>query len=341
MARALPAQPSPTPALSGTAKAAAILLSLNRELATRVLKFFDEDEIKIIAQAVNDLGSVSREDLDALIEELAAAIKSGGDFTVHTKKIQALLEGVLSPEQIEALLAQTGTRSMQAVWQQLPKIPDATLLQYLQTEHPQIIALVLSRAEPHVSAKLLAKLPRQVANEVVERMLSARPVQERAMVLLEMSFVQDVLLNRRQASELSSHARLADIINKMDRKLMDACMTAIAEVNEKDAELIRQQLFTFDDLSRLPTESLVILFDSIDPTVVINALTGAPHALKETILNVIPARMQRLIRSELEGGTSPKSKEVILAQRTIADLALQLLERGVIELDGRDQEEEF
>lgn len=321
-------------------KAAAIILSLNRDLAARVLKFFDEDEIKVIAQAINDLGSVSREVVDALIEELAATIRSGSDFTFHTKKIQALLEGVLTPEQIEALLAQTGTKSAHAVWQQLPKVPDTTLLQYLQKEHPQVIALVLSRADAQTSAKLLQKLPREVVNEVVERMLSVRPVQERVLALLEISFVQDVLLNRRQASELSSHTRLAEIINKMDRKLMDQCMAAIGEISEKDAELIRQQLFTFDDLSRLSDDALVVVFDSVEPTIVINALTGASNALRDMILGVIPARMKRLILSELETGVSPKPKEVVEAQRAIAELALQLIERGSIELEAPEAEDD-
>lgn len=341
MARASASQPAANQSLSGTAKAAAILLSLNRGVAARILKHFDEEEIKIVAQAINDLGTVSREVLDALIEELADAIRSGSDFTFHTKKIQDLLEGVLSPEQIEALLAQTGTRSTHAVWQQLPKVPDTTVHQYLQKEHPQVIAVVLSRTEPQLSAKILAKLPRELANAVVERMLSLRPLQERAMVLLEMSFVQDVLLNRRQASELSSHARLADIINKMDRKLMDACMAAIAEANEKDAELIRQQLFTFDDLTRLSAASLGTVFDSLEPTVIINALTGASKALRDQILDVIPARVQRLIKAELEGGASPKSAEIMQAQRAISELALKLLERGDIELESTESEDDF
>jgi flagellar motor switch protein FliG len=324
------------PVLPGTSKAAAVLLALNKELASRILRFFDEDEVKIVAQAVNDLGSISRQTLDGIVEEFASDIKGGVDFTANTKKIQALLEGVLEPAQIEALLAQTGTQKAGAIWKQLVSIPDTVFGQYLKKEHPQVIALVLSQTEPQLAAGLLALLPRQLVNDVVARMLSLRPVQERSQALLEISLVQDVLLNKRDSSDLSPHSRLAGIINKMDRKLIDECLRSIAAFNEKDAEVIKQQLFTFDDLARLTPSSLVALFDAIQPDVVIKALVGVSKSLVEKILEAIPARARRGIQVELESGAVPKPREVMKAQRTIADVALQMLERGAIEVQDTE-----
>lgn len=318
--------------MRGTSRAAAILLALNRETASRVLKFFDEDEVKVIAQAINDLGSIAREAVDQLIELFADDIKGGVDLTANAKKIQDLLEGVLSSEQIEALLAQTGTRSAHAVWQQLAKIPDVVLAKHLQKEHPQVIALVLSRAELPTAAQLLAQFSRQEASVVVQRMLALRPVEERPLVLLEISLVQDVLLNRRNNSDQSPHTRLAQIINKMDRKMMEESVNGIAAHNEKDAELIRQQLFTFHDLDRLTDQSLTAVFDAIQPDTIINALIGIPSHLMDRILAALPARAQRVIKSELENGVSPKPKEIQKAQRSIADAALVMLERGDIEI---------
>lgn len=318
--------------MTGTAKAATILLALNKEMASRVLKFFDEDEVKVVAQAINDLGSVTREAVDQLIEVFADDIKGGVDLVANAKKIHDLLGGVLSSEQIEALLAKTGTKSTHAVWQQLAKIPDAILAKYLQKEHPQVIALVLSRAELPTAAYLLAQFPRQEANVLVERMLALRPVQERPLVLLEFSLVQDVLLNRRNNSDQSPHTRLAQIINKMDRRMMEESVSNIAANNEKDAELIRQQLFTFLDLDRLTDQSLTIVFDAMQPDTIIISLVGIPSHLMDRILAALPARAQRVIKSELENGVSPKPKEIQKAQRTIADAALVMLERGDIEI---------
>jgi flagellar motor switch protein FliG len=322
--------------LTGTAKVAALLLAMDKQYASRLLKFFDEDEVKIIAQAANDLGKVSKEIVEALIEEFAHDLKHGADLTATTEKIHGLLEGVLSPDQIAALLAQTGTKSAHAVWQQLPKIAETVLTQYLLKEHPQVIALVLSRAEPLISAALLKMLPRTVSKEVVARMLSMRPVSERPYVLLEISFLQDLLINRRSNSDLSPHTRMAELINKMDRKLMDECLQAIGTHSEKDAELIRQQLFTFDDLGRLTEASLVAVFDQIAADVVVKALHGVPKPMQEQILQAVPARARRAIAADLADGPPVKPREAMKAQRAIAEIALGMMERGVIELQ-RDE----
>lgn len=328
-----------TPELSGTAKVAALLLAMNRQLAARVLKHFDEEQVKVVAQAANDLGTVSKDTVDILIEEFADDLKSGADLMATTEKIHGLLEGVLSPDQIAALMAQTGTKSAHAVWQQLKKIPEATLAQYLVKEHPQIVALVLSRAEATTSAQLLKSLPRAVSKEVVARMLSLRPVLERPLVLLEISFLQDLLLNRGRDTDVPTHTRLAEVINKMDRKMMDECLHAVAAHNEHDAELIRQQLFTFDDLEKLTPPSLVTVFDAIAPDIVIKALYGIAKPFQELLLEAVPSRARRGIVVELTEGQPPRTREIMKAQRAIADVALDLIERGVIEIASENPDE--
>ena len=122
------------------------------------------------------------------------------------------------------LIPKTGTTSAHAVWQRLHEIQEHALAQYLVKEHPQVIALVLSRAESATSARLLKTLPRPLSQEIVERMLSLKPVSERPLALLEISFLQDLLLNGRRDADVSPHTRMAQIINKMDRKVMDECL---------------------------------------------------------------------------------------------------------------------
>lgn len=313
---------------------------MNKQAAGRLLKYFDEEQVKIVAQAATDLGMVAKDTVDEIIEEFARDLKNGADLTATNEKIQGLLEGVLTPDQIAALMAQTGTRSAHAVWQQLPKIPDAALAQYLVKEHPQIIALVLSRAEGTTAAKLLKTLPRSLSNEVVGRMLSLRPVPERPLVLLEISFLQDLLINRGRSSEVPPHTRMAEVINKMDRKMMDECLNAVATYSEKDADLIRQQLFTFDDLARLATPALVTVFDAIQPDIIIKALYGIPNSLRTQILEAVPSRARRAIEAELEGGAKPSTRETMKSQRAIADVALEMIERGLIETRSDEQDED-
>jgi flagellar motor switch protein FliG len=312
---------------------------MDKRLANRVLKFFDEEDVKIIAQTATDLGTISKDTIDGLIEEFGRALKRGADLTATSDKLQGLLAGVMTPEQITALLGQTNKKSGHGVWQQLQKINEMALGQYLAKQHPQVVALVLSRADAVTSAALLKTLPRSLSQEIVQRMLALRSITEAPLNLLEKSLLEDLLVARRD-TDVSPHTRMAQIFNKMDRKVMEESLKAIASYNEKDAEQIRQLLFTFEDLGKLSTPALVMVMDTIQPDMIIQALYGVQNPLKEQILQAVPSRARRSLEVELESGAAPNTRKTAKAQRAMADIALELIERGVIEVGGEDEVED-
>src|ERR1044072_245099 len=91
--------------LRGPKKVAALLLSMDRHVATRLLKHFDEDDIKLIAQTATDLGAVNKTTLDELIEEFAMSLRTGGDLLATADEVEALLSGVVPPEQIAEIMS--------------------------------------------------------------------------------------------------------------------------------------------------------------------------------------------------------------------------------------------
>jgi flagellar motor switch protein FliG len=327
------------PPLTGTEKVAALLLAMDKRLASRLLKHFDEDDIKMIAQTASDLGAVSKAVVDGLIEEFARNLKSGGDLMATADEVEQLLNGVVPPGQIAEIMSQVRSKSLQSIWARLVEIPDANLAQYLTKEHPQIAALVLSRAAPSSAAGILRLIGAEPRSELVRRMLTLRPILDAPLRLLEEAFSEDLLSNRGRKAGPSIHARLADIINKMDRKHMEETLQDLEAYQPKEAELVRSLLFTFEDIAKLSETALLALFDQVPPERIIIALQNAPPALVEMVLATIPARSKRMMEQEIASGKRALSKEVAKARRAIADLALELIERGVIELDGGEAEE--
>jgi flagellar motor switch protein FliG len=311
---------------------------MDKRLANKLLKFFDEEDVKIIAQTATDLGTISKETIDGLIEEFGRALKRGADLTATSDKLEGLLAGVMTPEQIRALLGEN-KKTGHGVWQQLQKINEAALSQYLARQHPQVVALVLSRADSVTSATLLKTFPRSQSQDIVQRMLALRPVTEAPLNFLEKALLEDLLVGRRDA-DVSPHTRMAQIFNKMDRKVMEESLKAIASYNEKDAEQIRQLLFTFEDLGRLSTPALVMVMDTVAPDMIIQALYGVQNPLKEQILQAVPSRARRSIEVELESGAPPNTRKTAKAQRAMADIALEMVERGIIEVGGEDEVED-
>ena len=151
--------------LTGPKKVAALLLSMDKQVASRILKHFDEDDIKLIAQTATDLGAVSKETLDALIEEFAQHLRTGGDLIATAHEVEQLLNGVVPPEQIAEIMQQVRSKSLQSIWIKLGEVPELSTAQYLTKEHPQVSALVLSRTPPAYAAAALKMLPGPLRNE--------------------------------------------------------------------------------------------------------------------------------------------------------------------------------
>lgn len=325
--------------LTGPKKVAALLLSMDKKVASRLLKHFDEDDIKLIAQTATDLGAVSKETLDTLVEEFATHLRTGGDLIATANEVEQLLTGVVPPEQIAEIMTQVRSKSLQSIWIKLGEVPEASTAQYLAKEHPQVSALVLSRTPPAYAAAALRMLPNALRNEIMRRMLAMKVVNEKPIQLLEGALKEELLYKSAKNAGPTIHARLADIINKMDRKQMDEILTDLEQHRPKEAELVRGLLFTFDDLTRLSQPALVTLFDSVPADRTIAALFGAEPRMIDLILEATPARARRMIEQELATGKRPSAKEIQKARRSIADAAMEMIEKGVIEVGNPEDEE--
>lgn len=326
------------PKLTGPKKVAALLLSMDRKIASRLLKHFDEADIKIIAQTATDLGAVSKTVLDELIEDFALSLRTGGDLLATADEVEQLLSGVVPPEQIAEIMSQVRSKSLQSIWLKLGEVPETSTSQYLAKEHPQVSALVLSRTPPAYAAAALKMLQPQLRNEIMRRMLAMKVVLDKPVQLLEGALKEELLYKSAKNSGPTIHARLADIINKMDRKQMDEILSDLDEHRPKEAEVVRGLLFTFDDLLKLSQPALVTLFDAVPADRTITALAGAEPKMRDMVLEAIPGRARKMIEQEIATGKKPQAKEIQKARRAIADAAMELIEKGIIEI-GQPEEE--
>jgi flagellar motor switch protein FliG len=150
--------------------------------------------------------------------------------------------------------------------------------------------------------------------------------------LLEGALTDELLRKAARNSGQDIHARIADIINRMKRETMDEVFDVLNEYRPKEAEKVKALLFTFDDLVKLTPEAVMKVFDAVPPERTILALKGAEPKLADLILSSLGARNRRMIEQELASGITPVQREVLRARRAIADLVLQMAERGQIDL---------
>ncbi|TAL78652.1 MAG: flagellar motor switch protein FliG [Beijerinckiaceae bacterium] len=344
-------EPSPAPApppqeavrkaMTGSGKVAALLLAMGKPLASRLLKHFDQDELRQVTRSIADLGVVPMPMLEDMIEEFAGQFANGTGLMISANDAENLLSGILSSEEISDIMSDVTGNSNQSIWQRLSGVSEALFAGYLLKEHPQTAAAILSKVTPACAAKVMAQLPRDLRNELMRRMVGIALISEPAMRALESTLQDDLLVNVSRNNRAVHNSRMADIINKMEREQMEDVLQSLAEVRPKAAETLRGLLFTFDDIIKLQPRARMILFDNVPTERVVLSLKGTEPSFRDAILSTLSTRARRMVEAELSSGGPAPHREVVKARRAIAELALEMSERGEIELNSADDDDDF
>jgi flagellar motor switch protein FliG len=325
-------------ALRGADKVAALLLSLEKPIAARLLSKFDSLELRQITRAAADLGAVPAATLEALIEEFASHFSNGVDLMGSAGQAQQLLAGVVPPEQLADIMADVLGNSNHSLWERLSGVSDTVFAGFLAKEHPQTAALALSKVTPSCAAKVMGLLPRELRNSLMRRMLSFKPVTEPPVRILEGALQEELLVNVARNTSSDSHSRIADIINKMERNQMEDVLQSLTEQRPKEAEVLKGLLFTFDDIVNLSPKARSVLFDQVPTERVVLALKGTEAEFRDLVLSSLASRAKRMVEAELANGDAAPQRDVMKARRAIADLVLEMAEKGQIELHSSDEE---
>jgi flagellar motor switch protein FliG len=324
--------------LKGPDKVATLLLSLEKPVAARLLAKFDPVELRQVTRAAAELGSIPVSTLEAVIEEFASYFSNGADLVGSAGQVQQLLAGVVPPDQITEIMAEVLGSSNHSLWERISEVSDSVLAGYLTKEHPQAAALILSKISPSSAAKVMGHLPRALRNSLMRRMLSLKPVTEPPVRILEAALQEDLLVNVARNTNTDSHSRIADIINKMERNHMEDVLQSLTESRPKEAEVLKGLLFTFDDIVNLSQKARSVLFDQVPTERVVLALKGTEPEFRELVLSSLAARAKRMVEAELTNGDPAPQRDVMKARRAIADLVLEMAEKGQIELGSSNEE---
>src|SRR5687768_12022527 len=157
---------------------------MGKPFAARVLKHFEEDEIKTVAESAATLGTVPRTMLDDLITEFTAKVDTGTDLHATASEVEQLLTGLVPPEVIAKILQDLqGSGDKRAVWARLSQMSETPVALYLMKEHPQVAAFVLSKATPVMAAAVLEAMPNELRSDLMRRMLTMKHVMEQPLAI--------------------------------------------------------------------------------------------------------------------------------------------------------------
>ena len=341
------ASPVPAPApgrpsarrLDPTDQVAALLLAMGKPAAGRLIKYFEPDELKRITRSASQLGAVSPDQLDAVVETFSEEFKAGNSLVGTANEVEKLLTGLLPADQIADILSEVRGSATRSVWERLGTVQESVLASYLVKEHPQTAALILSKVKPATAAKVMGHLPAPTRNTVMRRMLSFKPIVDEVLQSIEKTLHEDFMINGARNSGADTHAKMADIINKMERHQMDDVLSSLGESRPKSVEILKGLLFTFDDIVKLAPRARTTLFDAVPNDRLVLALKGTDAEFRGTVLSALSARVRRMVEHELNGGEPAAQRDVMEARRSITDMAMEMAGRGEIEINPGGEDE--
>lgn len=338
MAAAPQSKPMSSMSLPGADRVAAILLTMGNTLASRLMKHFDPDEIKLITRSAADLKPVPTAMLRSLIEDFATQFAAGANLVGTAGEVERMLTGVLPQEQVDEIMGDILGNPDRSIWERVSAINESVLASYISNEHPQTAALILSKVKPACAAKVIGYLPANSRDGIIRRMLTVKPIVDESLRLLEHTLQQEFTMNFSRNAEADGHARIAEIINKLDRSQMDEVLTSLASTRPKEAESLKGLLFTFDDIAKLAPRARTSLLDKVPSDRVVMALRGTATEFRELILSSLSSRVRKMIEQELNSGQPVPQREVTEARRVVTDMALDMASRGEIEIRGQGED---
>jgi flagellar motor switch protein FliG len=323
--------------LTRAQKAAAILVAMGKPSASRLLKFFKQEELKALIEGARLLRTIPQSDLEKIVAEFEAEFTEGAGLLDSADKMDTILNESLSPEEMSALMGNEAPvakpEGPPPVWPQLEKLEPLRLGAFLAGEHPQTAAMILSKLAPSASANVLLTLEKPVRGDIIKRMMTMTAIPDSAIRIVENQIRTRVLTDTGGKDISAGQARVANVLNELDKSQLDEVMKDLEEAGTGDLDGIRARLFAFEDIELLTQKARVALFDGISTEIVTLALRGAPTGLAECILSAISQRSRRMVESELNSGSEGVPfEDVARARKTIATTAIRMANEGAFTL---------
>ena len=322
--------------LSGPKKAAILITILGEDAAAAIFRNLPEDDLQCIAREILTLGFVPAHITRQVIREYRQMTEAreylaeGGQAIANRLLVKAFGEnGAKNVQHQLVRVEEIGASPAESLQGADPK----QLARLLEGEHPQTVALVLGHLEPKQAAALLIHLPRQARAESVRRLANLRQFSP----AIAERISNAVYRRLRSAGEInkrtySGFQNVAALMNSVDTETSREILENIENQDAKLATSIREQMFTFDDFSRIDAAQLRELASAVDRKVLAVALKGAQPDLRDRFFKTMSSRAVEMLKEDMESLGPVRGKDVLKAHSEMVATARQLEEEGKMTL---------
>ncbi|MCR5399548.1 MAG: flagellar motor switch protein FliG [Lachnospiraceae bacterium] len=327
--------------LTGLQKSAILLIALGPERSATIFKHLKEEEIEELTLEIANTRSITPQVKDEVVDEfyqvcLAQQYIAEGGINYAKELLEKALGGEAAIEVISKLTASLQVKPFEFV----RKAEPSQLLNFIQDEHPQTIALILSYVAPSQASQIIAALPQERQADVAKRVAlmdrTSPDVIKEVEKILESKLAS--LVNQ-DYTIVGGVDQVVEILNSVDRGTEKHIMETL-EIEEPElADEIRKKMFVFEDILLLDDRAIQRVLRDVDNNDLGLALKGSNEQVQNAIFNNLSKRLATMIKEDMEFMGPVRMKDVEEAQQKIVNIIRKLEDAGeiVISRGGGDE----
>ncbi|MGC8718672.1 MAG: flagellar motor switch protein FliG [Thermodesulforhabdaceae bacterium] len=322
--------------LSGPQKAAILMLALGEQVAAELLKYLKPEEIKKLGIEMGNLRGVDPKTTADVLAEFNDQFQDTDSIRVLGEEyFKNLLPNALDPEKAQEVIRAIEKEKERIPFKNIRELDARVLANFLRAEHPQTIALVMAHLGEEKAAQVISHLPQGLQFEVINRIVNLETVPSDIVREVDEALEQELLsLGGEMQQILGGVQKVAEILNRCDRKTADTILQALEEADAELAERVRKLMFVFDDLVAVPDVGIREILKEVDNKDLVVALKTASEELKNKIFRNLSKRAAQILEEDLAVLGPVRLSEVEAAQQRILEVARRLEKEGRIVLAG-------
>ncbi len=327
--------------LTGVQKDAVLLIALGPEKSADIFKHLKEDEIEELTLEIANTRSVSPQLKEKVLNEfyqvcLAQQYIAEGGIAYAKELLDKALGGDRAQEVISKLTASLQVRPFEFV----RKTDPSQVLNFIQDEHPQTIAMILAYLTPAQAAMIMGALSPEVQADVAKRIATMDRTSPDVVKEVERVLERKLssLINQ-DYTVVGGVDAIVNILNTVDRSTEKHIMESL-EIEEPElADEIRKKMFVFEDIMLLDDRAIQRVLRDVDNNDLAVALKGSGEDVQNTIFKNLSKRLASMIREDMEFMGPVRMKDVEEAQQKIVGVIRKLEESSeiVISRGGGDE----
>ena len=324
--------------MTGPKKAAILLLALGEDGAADVMKNLEEAEIQQVGYYMSRFTDVSPEELDIVLEEFyrnSVMADDGVNISSSPDFVKNALTKALGADRAKELSDNLRAGEEEAGLEALRYAEPIMISNYIRTEHPQTIALILSYLKnAEQSSAVLRDLPESLQADILYRMAVIESIPPGVISEMNEVLTEEMKTAGSMATSVGGVEPVAEILNSVDKATETRILSSIEETNPDLAEQIRELMFTFEDMALIDAKQMQLVMKDVDQADMVLALKTASDAVKELIFGSMSSRAAEMVREDLENLGPAKLSDVEAAQQKIIKVVKKLEEAGTITIAG-------